>query len=51
MDPSGKVYFLEANVAPGMTDTSMLPMALEAAGHDFGVLCRDLLLVAAARGS
>jgi D-alanine-D-alanine ligase len=49
--PSGEVYFLEANVAPGMTDTSTLPMALEAAGHDFGVLCRDLLLVAAARGA
>ncbi len=51
VDPSGEVYFLEANVAPGMTDTSTLPMALEAAGHDFGILCRDLLLLAAARGS
>lgn len=50
VDPSGKIYFLEANVAPGMTDTSTLPMALEAAGHDLGILCRDLLLLAAARG-
>jgi D-alanine-D-alanine ligase len=33
-----------------MTETSMLPMALEADGRDFGVLCRDLLLLAAARG-
>jgi D-alanine-D-alanine ligase len=51
VDPSGEVFFLGANVAPGMTDTSTLPMALEAAGLDFGVLCRDLLLHAAARQS
>jgi D-alanine-D-alanine ligase len=48
--PAGDVLFLEANVAPGMTDTSTLPMALEAAGLDFGATCRDLLLRAAARG-
>jgi len=48
---SGQVFFLEANVAPGMTDTSTLPMALEAAGHDFGGLCRDLLIQAADRGA
>lgn len=48
--PAGEVHFLEANVAPGMTDTSTLPMALEAAGLDFGAACRDLLLRAAARG-
>lgn len=49
--PAGEVLFLEANVAPGMTDTSTLPMALEAAGLDFGAVCRDLLLRAAARRS
>ena len=49
--PDGEVLFLEANVAPGMTDTSTLPMALEAAGRDFGALCRELLLLAAARGA
>jgi D-alanine-D-alanine ligase len=48
---SGEVLFLEANVAPGMTDTSMLPMALEAAGRDFGVVCRELLIRAARRGA
>ena len=48
--PDGTVQFLEANVAPGMTDTSMLPMALEAAERDFGAVCRDLLLLAARRG-
>ena len=36
--------------APGMTETSTLPMALEAAGLDMGVACRDLLCLAAARG-
>jgi D-alanine-D-alanine ligase len=49
--PSGEVFFLEANVAPGMTETSMLPMALDAAGRDFGLLCRELLRLAAARGT
>jgi len=49
--PDGEVFFLEANVAPGMTDTSTLPMAVEAAGLDFGVLCRELLLQAARRGA
>lgn len=47
--PSGEVYFLEVNVAPGMTETSMLPMAVEAGGLDLGVLCADLLHRAAAR--
>lgn len=47
----GQVFFLEVNVAPGMTETSTLPMALEAAGLDLGVACRDLLCLAAARGN
>lgn len=51
VSPSGEVHFLEVNVAPGMTETSMLPMALEASGREFGLLCRDLLLIAAARGT
>lgn len=44
-------YFLEVNVAPGMTETSTLPMALAADGHGFGETCRDLLELAAVRGS
>jgi D-alanine-D-alanine ligase len=47
----GDVFFLEVNVAPGMTETSTLPMAMEAAGRSLGVTCRDLLGIAAARGS
>jgi D-alanine-D-alanine ligase len=44
------VFFLEVNVAPGMTETSTLPMALTADGRDLGVTCRELLRLAAARG-
>jgi D-alanine-D-alanine ligase len=50
VDDSGTVFFLEVNVAPGMTETSTLPMALEAAGFGFGAVCRDLLALAARRG-
>jgi len=47
----GRVFFLEVNVAPGMTETSTLPMAMESAGRALGVVCRDLLSLAAARRS
>ena len=40
---------LEVNVAPGMTETSLLPMAVEAAGLSFGELLRDLLQQAVSR--
>jgi D-alanine-D-alanine ligase len=36
IDGSGTPWFLEANVLPGLTETSLLPQALEAAGHDLG---------------
>ena len=32
VDDEGAVHFLEANVSPGLTETSMLPMAVTAAG-------------------
>jgi D-alanine-D-alanine ligase len=47
----GTAYFLEVNVSPGMTETSTLPMALQAAGHPFGATCVSLLELAAARGA
>jgi len=34
IDSDGRPWFLEANVSPGMTETSLLPMAVEAAGMD-----------------
>ena len=46
----GRPVFLEANVAPGMTETSSVPLAIEAAGWSLGKACADLVRVAAARG-
>jgi D-alanine-D-alanine ligase len=40
---AGDVQFLEVNVAPGMTETSMLPMSVEAAGLELGEVCATLL--------
>ncbi len=50
VDEAGTVCFLEVNVAPGMTETSTLPMALEAGGLGFGAVCHDLLVQAVRRG-
>ena len=41
--PDGTPVFLETNVAPGMTETSLMPQAVEAAGFDFGLLCAQLV--------
>jgi D-alanine-D-alanine ligase len=49
VDASGTVYFLEVNVAPGMTETSLLPIALTAADRDLGTVSRDLLARAVSR--
>jgi D-alanine-D-alanine ligase len=43
MDPSGKIFVLEVNTIPGMTERSLLPKAAAASGLDFGKLC--LMLV------
>ena len=51
VDEDGTPYFLEVNVSPGMTETSTLPMALQASGHPFGATCVSLLELAAARGA
>lgn len=45
----GVPQLLEVNVAPGMTETSLLPMAVAAAGLSFGELLRDLLLLSTKR--
>jgi D-alanine-D-alanine ligase len=47
--PAGEVEFLEVNVSPGMTETSLLPMAVQAAGLELGAVCATLLRRAAAR--
>jgi D-alanine-D-alanine ligase len=45
----GTVQMLEVNVSPGMTETSLLPMAVDAAGLSFGEVLQALLEQAAAR--
>jgi D-alanine-D-alanine ligase len=44
IDPQGEAHFLEVNVAPGFTETSLFPQAISAASLDLGTICRDLLL-------
>jgi len=41
--PAGEPVFIEANSAPGMTETSLVPLSVEAAGYDFGLLCAQLV--------
>jgi D-alanine-D-alanine ligase len=41
--PDGDVHFLEVNVSPGLTETSMFPMAIEAAGYALGDVLGRLL--------
>lgn len=49
IDETGPV-FIETNVAPGMTETSLLPIALDTgAGPGFAEVCSQLVLAAARR--
>ncbi len=43
VDTDGVAHFLEVNVAPGMTETSLFPQAAHAAGLDLGALYRQIL--------
>jgi D-alanine-D-alanine ligase len=45
----GTVTFLEVNVAPGCTETSLFPQAVEAAGLDLGEVFLDLSTLAQRR--
>lgn len=49
VDRDGVAWFLEVNVAPGMTETSLLPIAVDAAGLDLGKVCADLVTAAVDR--
>jgi len=49
VDAEGQVWFLEVNVAPGLTETSTVPLAVQAAGLDLGELFGDLVRTAANR--
>jgi D-alanine-D-alanine ligase len=50
VDADGEPQVLEVNVSPGMTETSLLPLAVQAAGLDFGALLGTLVVRAANRG-
>ncbi len=51
VDAEGRVWFLEVNVAPGFTETSTVPLSIQAAGLDLGKVCASLVQAAIARGS
>ncbi|QNN54940.1 D-alanine--D-alanine ligase family protein [Nocardioides mesophilus] len=50
VDADGRVWFLEVNVAPGLTETSTVPLSVQAAGLDLGTLVADLVTLAIDRG-
>lgn len=49
--PDGTVHFLEVNVSPGLTETSLLPMSVLAARRDLGGVYAELVERAVARGA
>ncbi|MCU1674324.1 MAG: D-alanine--D-alanine ligase [Frankiales bacterium] len=49
VDSDGVAELLEVNVSPGMTETSLLPMAVEAEGLELGAVLAELLERAATR--
>ncbi|MHB8779986.1 MAG: D-alanine--D-alanine ligase family protein [Candidatus Geothermincolia bacterium] len=46
IDEAGNPYVLELNISPGMTDTSLLPLAAHAAGMSFPQLVERLIELA-----
>ncbi len=49
IDAEDRVWFLEVNVAPGFTETSTVPLSIQAAGLDLGQVCASLVRAAIAR--
>jgi len=49
VDADGRPQVLGVNVSPGMTETSLLPLAVQAAGWDFGKMMATLVGRAVAR--
>ncbi len=47
----GELFVLEANSVPGLTETSLLPQAADAAGITFDQLVERILAIALARGA
>lgn len=51
VDEDGQPWLLELDTCPGMTETSLLPMAAEADGWNFAALCDRIIRLGAARGA
>lgn len=51
IDADGTVQFLEVNLSPGLTETSVVPMAIETSGNTLGSIYSDLVERAVARHS
>ena len=49
VDTHGQPWVLEVNVAPGMTETSLVPMATQAAGRTVGDVCDSIIRSALTR--
>jgi D-alanine-D-alanine ligase len=49
VDDEGRPWVLEANVSPGMTDTSLVPMAAAAAGLSLGQMCDRIIQTTGSR--
>lgn len=49
VDGEGRPWFLEANVLPGLTETSLVPLAIEASGTDAATVYDGLVRSAVAR--
>ncbi|MFB9308078.1 D-alanine--D-alanine ligase family protein [Agromyces hippuratus] len=51
VDDSGRPWFLEANVIPGLTETSLVPLAIEASGTSAAAIYGALVEAAHARAN
>lgn len=49
VDSAGTPWFLEVNVSPGLTETSLVPQAFASSGLDPGLVYRDLVTGSVAR--
>ncbi len=50
VDADDTVWFLEVNVSPGMTETSLVPLSAEVGGRPIGSLYAELVAAAVRRG-
>ncbi len=51
VDDTGRPWFLEVNVSPGMTETSLVPLAVDASTHDLSGLLQGLVAAAVRRAA